>query len=305
MMTSKKIEMRRAFLEKYSSGPKSYFRSEGAVVWAVGTVLIIGAGALALSDVTLSIGYLFLLAFIALILAAACTFLKDCKNCIECKERKIDWDYDDCEDCKDGKKLRTERFDSGDFDGFDDCGDCEDCKIRRDCENMPKVPLGLREYKTESNATNIVHRGSSLLDNQHVGYLVKLYDTVKPPKVKESTSEDPLREGVIRTKKDLKRLYKICTATLSPSHIRIESETERAKLYMALESYQSRGPAFSARYPGAPPEDVQIQHLQVKELEFSSSDEDSSGYDDDMNKPVDIECVFQDGEAQIWARRVK
>jgi len=39
------------------------------------TVLVIGAGALALSGETLSIGYLFLLAAIALLLAFICTYL--------------------------------------------------------------------------------------------------------------------------------------------------------------------------------------------------------------------------------------
>ncbi|KAG0056320.1 hypothetical protein BGZ83_005688 [Gryganskiella cystojenkinii] len=75
MASSEKIQKRRAFLEKYGSGPKSYFRREGAVVMTVVTILIVGAGAFALSGVPLSIGYLFLLAAIALVLGFACTYL--------------------------------------------------------------------------------------------------------------------------------------------------------------------------------------------------------------------------------------
>lgn len=75
MTSSDKIQKRRAFLEKYGSGPRAYFRREGAFVMAAVTVLVIGAGALALSGETLSIGYLFLLAAIALLLAFICTYL--------------------------------------------------------------------------------------------------------------------------------------------------------------------------------------------------------------------------------------
>lgn len=46
------------------------------------TVLIVGAGALALSGVSLSVGYLFLLLFIALVLAFIGTYLvsNDCQR---------------------------------------------------------------------------------------------------------------------------------------------------------------------------------------------------------------------------------
>ncbi|GJJ75232.1 hypothetical protein EMPS_07590 [Entomortierella parvispora] len=75
MTSPNKIQKRRAFLEKYGSGPRAYFRREGAFVMAAITIIIIGAGALALSGATLNIGYLFLLAAIALLLAFICTYL--------------------------------------------------------------------------------------------------------------------------------------------------------------------------------------------------------------------------------------
>ncbi|KAG0340357.1 hypothetical protein BG004_006463, partial [Podila humilis] len=53
----------------------TYFKREGALLMALITVLIVGAGAFALSGVSLSIGYLFLLIFIALVLAFVATYL--------------------------------------------------------------------------------------------------------------------------------------------------------------------------------------------------------------------------------------
>ncbi|KAF9941678.1 hypothetical protein BGZ75_002840 [Mortierella antarctica] len=74
MATPQKIQARRAFLERYGNGPKSYFRREGALVMIVLTVLIIAAAAFALANVTLGIGYLFLLIIIALTLAGIGTY---------------------------------------------------------------------------------------------------------------------------------------------------------------------------------------------------------------------------------------
>ncbi|KAG0028119.1 hypothetical protein BGZ81_004998 [Podila clonocystis] len=70
-----KIQQRRAFLARYGNGTKAYFKKEGAVLMALITILIVGAGALALSGVSLNVGYLFLLLFIALILAFIGTYL--------------------------------------------------------------------------------------------------------------------------------------------------------------------------------------------------------------------------------------
>ncbi|KAF9956461.1 hypothetical protein BGZ70_009871 [Mortierella alpina] len=74
MATPQKIQARRAFLERYGNGPRSYFRREGALVMIVLTVLIIAAGAFALANVTLSIGYLFLLLIISLTIAGIGTY---------------------------------------------------------------------------------------------------------------------------------------------------------------------------------------------------------------------------------------
>ncbi|KAG0091371.1 hypothetical protein BGZ92_000840 [Podila epicladia] len=49
-----KIQQRRAFLARYGNGSKAYFKKEGAVLMALITILIVGAGALALSGVSLS-----------------------------------------------------------------------------------------------------------------------------------------------------------------------------------------------------------------------------------------------------------
>ncbi|KAI7832447.1 hypothetical protein BC939DRAFT_498524 [Gamsiella multidivaricata] len=75
MLTSRKIKKRQAFLLNYGSGPKSYFKRESAVIMAVVTILIIGAGAFGLSGGFLSIGYLFLLALIGLVIGFIATFL--------------------------------------------------------------------------------------------------------------------------------------------------------------------------------------------------------------------------------------
>ncbi|KAF9283200.1 hypothetical protein BGZ68_005494 [Mortierella alpina] len=74
MTSPRKIQARRAFLERYGNGPRSYFRREGAVVLIVLTVMIIAAGSVALANVSLSIGYLFLLLFIALTIAGIGTY---------------------------------------------------------------------------------------------------------------------------------------------------------------------------------------------------------------------------------------
>ncbi|CAO3565644.1 unnamed protein product [Mortierella alpina] len=74
MASPQKIQARRAFLERYGNGPRSYFRREGALVMIVLTVFIIAAGALALANVTLGIGYLFLLLIIALTIAGIGTY---------------------------------------------------------------------------------------------------------------------------------------------------------------------------------------------------------------------------------------
>ncbi|KAF9912182.1 hypothetical protein EC991_000592 [Linnemannia zychae] len=75
MANQKTIHNRRKFLEKYGSGPKSYFRREGGIVFALLTLLIVGAGAFCLSDSSLGVGYFFLLAFIALTLSFVATYL--------------------------------------------------------------------------------------------------------------------------------------------------------------------------------------------------------------------------------------
>ncbi|KAF9322349.1 hypothetical protein BG003_000020 [Podila horticola] len=69
------IQQRGAFLARYGNGSKAYFKKEGAVLMALITILIVGAGAFALSGVSLNVGYLFLLFFIALVLAFVVTYL--------------------------------------------------------------------------------------------------------------------------------------------------------------------------------------------------------------------------------------
>ncbi|KAI8600922.1 hypothetical protein EDD21DRAFT_375864 [Dissophora ornata] len=75
MLTPQKIEKRRTFLAKYGSGPKSYFKNEGAVMTAFLALIIIGLGAFALSNEYVSYGYFFLLAFVGLVIALIGTFL--------------------------------------------------------------------------------------------------------------------------------------------------------------------------------------------------------------------------------------
>ncbi|KAF9087697.1 hypothetical protein BGX29_000704 [Mortierella sp. GBA35] len=75
MANPKTIHQRRRFLEKYGSGPMSYFRREGGIVLGLLTLLIVGAGAFCLSDSSLGIGYFFLLFFSAFALASVGTYL--------------------------------------------------------------------------------------------------------------------------------------------------------------------------------------------------------------------------------------
>ncbi|KAG0376093.1 hypothetical protein BGX24_008295 [Mortierella sp. AD032] len=75
MASPKTIHNRRKFLEKYGSGPKSYFRREGGVVFGLLTILIVGAGAFCLSDSSLGVGYFFILLSVALALSFVSTYL--------------------------------------------------------------------------------------------------------------------------------------------------------------------------------------------------------------------------------------
>ncbi|KAF9427047.1 hypothetical protein BGZ94_005559 [Podila epigama] len=70
-----KVQNRRNFLAKYGSGSKAYFKKEGLLLTAIITIVIVGAGCFALSGVSLSIGYLFLLVFIGLVLGITGSFL--------------------------------------------------------------------------------------------------------------------------------------------------------------------------------------------------------------------------------------
>ncbi|KAF9293662.1 hypothetical protein BGZ88_005065 [Linnemannia elongata] len=75
MANQKTIHNRRKFLEKYGSGPRSYFRREGGIVMGLVTILLVGAGAFCLSDSSLSVGYFFLLVFICLFISFVATYL--------------------------------------------------------------------------------------------------------------------------------------------------------------------------------------------------------------------------------------
>lgn len=75
MANQKSIHNHRRFLERYGSGPRSYFRREGGVVMSLLTLLIVGAGAFCLSDYSLGVGYFFLLAFISLVISFVATYL--------------------------------------------------------------------------------------------------------------------------------------------------------------------------------------------------------------------------------------
>ncbi|KAG0298601.1 hypothetical protein BGZ96_009675 [Linnemannia gamsii] len=75
MANQKSVHNHRRFLEKYGSGPRSYFRREGGVVMSLLTLLIVGTGAFCLSDSSLGVGYFFLLAFISLVISFVATYL--------------------------------------------------------------------------------------------------------------------------------------------------------------------------------------------------------------------------------------
>jgi hypothetical protein len=75
MVNQKTIHNRKRFLDKYGSGPLSYFRREGGAIMSLLTLLIVGAGAFCLSDSSLGVGYFFLLAFISLAISFVATYL--------------------------------------------------------------------------------------------------------------------------------------------------------------------------------------------------------------------------------------
>ncbi|KAF9160916.1 hypothetical protein DFQ26_005054 [Actinomortierella ambigua] len=75
MMTPRKLMKHQAFLDRYGSGMRSYMRREGLLLFVALTILITGTGAIALSDMQISIGYLFVLIAVAAILGFTGTFL--------------------------------------------------------------------------------------------------------------------------------------------------------------------------------------------------------------------------------------
>ncbi|KAF9976679.1 hypothetical protein BGZ73_008076 [Actinomortierella ambigua] len=74
-MTPEKLVKRQAFLDRYGSGMRSYMRREGLLLWVALTVLITGTGALAMSGMQVSVGYLFALVAVAAIFGTAGTFI--------------------------------------------------------------------------------------------------------------------------------------------------------------------------------------------------------------------------------------
>ncbi|KAG0001182.1 hypothetical protein BGZ65_003720, partial [Modicella reniformis] len=78
MIKQTQLQKKKAFVEKYGSGPSSYFRSEGAaiVIIVAITLLMIGAATFALSEESpINVGYMFLLVAVALAIGSVATFV--------------------------------------------------------------------------------------------------------------------------------------------------------------------------------------------------------------------------------------
>ncbi|KAF9586474.1 hypothetical protein BGW38_004185, partial [Lunasporangiospora selenospora] len=75
MVSSKKFEQRKAFLDRYGGGVRSYFKREGAMLMTALTIFFMGLGTLAFPDVAYDTDSSIVLTSVALAVGFVGTFV--------------------------------------------------------------------------------------------------------------------------------------------------------------------------------------------------------------------------------------